>query len=83
MGCRQSLSLGVNRLKGKHYQKTHSRNGVVDTFRHNLFDFLQKFCMDFAILMQCGSKIQIFSGPKNRIAKGFAEIKASTPAKVL
>ena len=33
MGCWQCLSLSVVQLKGKHYQKTHCRNVVVDTFR--------------------------------------------------
>ena len=33
MGCRQCLPLSVVQLKGKHCQKTHCRNGVVDTFR--------------------------------------------------
>ena len=32
MGCRQYLPLSGVQLKGKHCQKTHCRNGVVDTF---------------------------------------------------
>ena len=32
MGCRQCLPLSVVQLKGKHCQKLHCRNGVVDTF---------------------------------------------------
>ena len=32
MGCQQCLPLSVVQLKGKHHQKTHFRNGVVDTF---------------------------------------------------
>jgi hypothetical protein len=32
MGCRQCLSLSVVQLKGKHCQKPHCRNRVVDTF---------------------------------------------------
>ena len=32
MGCRQCLSLSVVQLKGKRRQKTHCRNGVVETF---------------------------------------------------
>ena len=32
MGCWQCLSLSVVQLKGKHCQKPHYRNGVVDTF---------------------------------------------------
>ena len=32
MGCHQCLPLSVVQLKGKHFQKTHCRNGVVDTF---------------------------------------------------
>ena len=34
MGCRQCLPLSVVQLKGKHCQKPHCHNGVVDTFRH-------------------------------------------------
>ena len=37
MVCKQCLSLSVVQLKGKHYQKTHCRNGVVHTFRHSGF----------------------------------------------
>ena len=33
IGCRQCLPLSVVQLKGKHCQKTHCCNGVVDTFR--------------------------------------------------
>ena len=36
MGCRQCSPLSVVQLKGKHCQKTHCRNGVVDTFGHAL-----------------------------------------------
>ena len=32
MGCRQCLLLSVVQLKGKHCQKPHCLNGVVDTF---------------------------------------------------
>ena len=32
MGCRQCFPLSVVQLKGKHCQKLHCRNGVVDTF---------------------------------------------------
>ena len=32
MGCRQCLPFSVVQLKGKHCQKPHCRNGVVDTF---------------------------------------------------
>ena len=32
MGCRQCLPLSVVHLKGKHWQKPHCRNGIVDTF---------------------------------------------------
>ena len=31
MGCRQCLPLSVVQLKGKHCQKPHCHNGVVDT----------------------------------------------------
>ena len=44
--CRQCLPLSAVQLKGKHCQKTHCRNGVVDTFRQNvLWIFL---CLIFA-----------------------------------
>ena len=36
MGCRQCLPLGVVQLKGKHCQKPHCRNGVVDTFEQRV-----------------------------------------------
>ena len=36
MGCWQCLSLTVVQLKGKHCQKPHCRNGVVDTFEPSL-----------------------------------------------
>ena len=32
MGCQQCLPLSVVQLKGKHCQKPHCGNGVVDTF---------------------------------------------------
>ena len=38
MGCQQRLPLSVVQLKGKHCQKTHCHNGVVDTFRHDLLE---------------------------------------------
>ena len=41
MGCRQCLALSVVQLKGKHCQKPHFRNGVVDTFGQYEF----KFCI--------------------------------------
>ena len=31
MGCRQCLPLSVVQLKGKHCQKPHCRNGIVDS----------------------------------------------------
>ena len=34
MGCRQCLPLSVVQQKGKHCQKPHCHNGVVDTFGH-------------------------------------------------
>ena len=36
MGCRQCLPFSVVQLKGKHWRKTHCRNGVVDTFDPSL-----------------------------------------------
>ena len=33
MGCQQCLTLSAVQLNGKHCQKTHCCNGVVDTFR--------------------------------------------------
>ena len=36
MGCRQCLPLSVVHLKGKHCRKPHCRNGVVNTFRHDV-----------------------------------------------
>ena len=36
MGCQQCLPLSVVQLKGKHCQKLHYRNGVVDRFRPGL-----------------------------------------------
>ena len=36
MGCRQCLPLSDVQLKGKHCQKTHCRNGVVDTLELGL-----------------------------------------------
>ena len=38
MGCRQCLPLSVVQLKGKHCQKPHYRNGVVDTFWPSKFN---------------------------------------------
>ena len=35
MGCRQCLPFSVVQLKGKHCQKTHGCNMVVDIFGHN------------------------------------------------
>ena len=35
MGCQQCLPLSVVRIKGKHCQKTHCRNGVVDRFEQD------------------------------------------------
>ena len=37
MGCRQCLPLSVVQLKGKHCQKLHCHNGIVDMFRKFLF----------------------------------------------
>ena len=42
MGCRQCLPLSVVQLKGKHCQKPHCRNGVVDTFGQSVVTFLAK-----------------------------------------
>ena len=36
IGYRQCLPLSVVQLKVKHFQKTHCRNGVVDTIGHTL-----------------------------------------------
>ena len=47
MGCRQCLRLSVVHLKGKHYQKAHCRNGVVDTLRHS--GFLKKYAALFVV----------------------------------
>ena len=38
-GCQKCLPLSVVQLKGKHCQKPHCRNGVVDTFGHGPFIF--------------------------------------------
>ena len=40
MGCRQCLPLSVVKLKGKHCRKRHCHNGVVDTFRLGLSNYL-------------------------------------------
>ena len=37
MGCRQCSSLSVVQLKGKHCQKPHCGNGVVDTFGQYIY----------------------------------------------
>ena len=36
IGCRQCLPLSIVQLKGKHCRKPHCRNGVVDTFEHEV-----------------------------------------------
>ena len=38
MGCRQCLPLNVVQMKGKHCRTSHCRNGIVDTFGHDLSD---------------------------------------------
>ena len=43
MGCQQCLPLSVVKLKGKHCQKPHCRNGVVGTFGHTMNDILMLF----------------------------------------
>ena len=42
MGCRQCLPLSVVQLKGKHCQKPHCRNGVVDTIGHGVLNAFKK-----------------------------------------
>ena len=39
MGCRKCLPHSVVQLKGKHCQKPHCRNEVVDTFGHTQVNF--------------------------------------------
>ena len=57
MGCWQCLFLNVVQLKGKHCQKPHCRNGVVDMFRHRLFSKIK----DAQYNRFLGLKILVFS----------------------
>ena len=43
MGCRQCLPFSVVQLKGKHCQKPHCRNGVVDTFGLGYISRIEQF----------------------------------------
>ena len=59
MGCRQCLPLSVVQLKGKHCQKPHCRNGVVDTFGHSGLHLFKQLAVKSCDLSQAEKKITV------------------------
>ena len=52
IGCRQCLPLSVVQLKGKHSWKPQCRNGIVDTFGHDLLYENIKVCEELIVLFK-------------------------------